>query len=154
MANTTKLDMPRISGNQNRKHVTHNEALDILDAVVQLSVKTRTLSAPPASPVDGDRYIVNSNPTGAWAGKAGFIAAYQNGAWRFIFPRVGWIVHVADENVLNLFNGTSYGPIPFYTTVYNPQGVSPANPVTGMVYFDFNLKKLRVYTGTAWENLN
>ena len=45
-------------GNQNQKHITHNEALRMLDALVQLSVLDRDLSAPPDAPADGARYIV------------------------------------------------------------------------------------------------
>jgi hypothetical protein len=35
---------------------------------VQLAVLDRHLTAPPASPADGDRYIVASGAAGAWAG--------------------------------------------------------------------------------------
>jgi transposase len=40
--------------------VTHNEALRLLDAMVQLAVLDRTRMAPPASPNDGDWHIVAS----------------------------------------------------------------------------------------------
>ena len=33
-------------------------------------------------------------------------------------------------------------------------GTAPASPAEGDVYYDATLKKLRVYTGAAWENLN
>lgn len=49
---------------QAQNHVTYNEALRILDGIVQLSVKDRDLTVPPASPADGDRYIVGSGATG------------------------------------------------------------------------------------------
>ena len=55
---TTKLLLPYILAAQAQKHVTHNEALRMLDGLVQLSVLDRNLTAPPASPADGDRYIV------------------------------------------------------------------------------------------------
>lgn len=65
---TVHLALPFIMAAQAQKHVTHNEALRVLDGVVQLSVKDRDLTAPPPSPADGDRYIVASGATGAWAG--------------------------------------------------------------------------------------
>jgi hypothetical protein len=40
---------------QAQKHVTVNEALRLLDGLVQLAVLDRHLTAPPASPADGDR---------------------------------------------------------------------------------------------------
>ena len=65
---TTHLMVPYLAAAQAQKHVTHNEALRILDGLVQLSVLDRDLAAPPASPADGDRYIVGSGATGDWAG--------------------------------------------------------------------------------------
>ena len=48
---------------QAQKHVTHNEALRILDTLVQLAVLDRDLTAPPGSPAEGERWIVKA--TGA-----------------------------------------------------------------------------------------
>jgi hypothetical protein len=58
MSNTTHLQLPYLLASQAQKHVTHNEALRLLDAMVQLAVLDRDLTAPPGSPADGDRYIV------------------------------------------------------------------------------------------------
>ena len=46
---TTHLLLPYILAAQAQKHVTHNEALRILDGLVQLSVLDRDLTAPPGS---------------------------------------------------------------------------------------------------------
>ena len=62
---TTHLLLPYILAAQAQKHVTHNEALRLLDGLVQLSVLDRDLTAPPGSPTDGDRYIVGSGATAA-----------------------------------------------------------------------------------------
>ena len=59
---TTHLKLPYLAAAQAQKHVTHNEALRLLDGLVQLSVLDRDLTAPPGSPVDGDRYVVASGP--------------------------------------------------------------------------------------------
>src|SRR5262249_37993800 len=53
---TSNLNRPFILAAQAQKHVTHNEALRALDAVVQLMVLDKDLSAPPGSPVEGARY--------------------------------------------------------------------------------------------------
>ncbi len=87
MPDTTPiLQLPYILPSQAQKHVTHNEAIRVLDVLVQLAVTARNLSAPPASPVQGDRYIVATGASGAWAGKVGQIALYENGAWQFFAP--------------------------------------------------------------------
>ena len=65
---TTHLLLPYILAAQAQKHVTHNEALRLLDGLVQLSVLDRDLTAPPGSPADGDRYIVGSRRDGRLGG--------------------------------------------------------------------------------------
>ncbi len=97
MANTANLALPYLEASQSQKHVSVNEALSGLDALVQLSVLDRDLAAPPGGPAEGDRYLVAASPTGAWAGQAGKIAAWQAGAWVFRTPRNGWQAWVADE---------------------------------------------------------
>lgn len=108
MTNTTKLALSLIDQNQSQKHVTHNMALVALDAIVHLSV-IGTLSAPPGSPADTDRYIVGASATGAWAGKDGQIAAYQNGAWAFYPPQNGWRCYDQSAGTLRVWTGSSWG---------------------------------------------
>ncbi len=108
MDNTPNLSLPYIAAAQAQKHVTHNEAIRALDAVVQLSVLDRDLAAPPVSPADGERYIVAAPATGDWAGKEGQIAAWQDNAWMFYVPNKGWLVWVADENALLAWDGTAW----------------------------------------------
>jgi hypothetical protein len=108
MAETPNLGLPYLLAAQSQKHVTHNDAIRALDALVQIAVLDRNLATPPASPADGDRYIVDSSPTGAWAGHAGSIAAFQDGAWMFYPPNEGWLAWIADESVEVVFNGTAW----------------------------------------------
>ncbi len=89
--------------------MTHNEAVRALDAIVQLSVVDRDLTAPPGSPVDGQRFfIVGAAPTGLWAGHARKIAAFQDGAWMFHAPSEGWLSWIADEDTLVGWDGTAW----------------------------------------------
>ncbi len=108
MSDTTHLAMPFIEAAQAQKHVTHNEALQILDAIVMLSVLDRDLATPPATLADGDRYLVAASATGDWSGHDGKIAAWQDGAWTFHTPREGWFVWLADEDIFLVFNGASW----------------------------------------------
>ena len=102
------LQLPYIMAAQAQKHVTHNEAIRTLDALVQLAVLSRTLPQPPAAPVNGQRYIVAAAATGAWAGQSGKIAAFQDGAWSLLSPKAGWIAWVGDESKLYAFDGTAW----------------------------------------------
>lgn len=108
---TPNLAMPYLAPAQAQKHVTHNEALRMLDAIIQIGVKDRDLAAPPTAPGEGDRYLVAASPTGAWAGKAGQIAAWQDGAWAFYPPKDGWLVWVADEDKLIVSDGAAWAPV-------------------------------------------
>jgi hypothetical protein len=108
-AATPNLALPYIAPAQAMKHVTHNEAIRALDGLVQLAVLDRDRQAPPAAPADGDRYIVAAGATGAWAGKAGRVAAYQDGAWAFFTPRAGWVAWIAAEQLLVVHDGSGWG---------------------------------------------
>jgi hypothetical protein len=89
------LALPLIQPAQAQKHVTHNEALRLLDVLVQAAVLTRGDNAPPATPAAGDRHIVGPSPTGAWAGQSERIAVWEDpGGWFFLAPAEGWTVHV------------------------------------------------------------
>jgi len=79
-----------------------------LGAIVGLSVLSRTVTAPPASPADGDRYIIPSGATGAWAGKAGQIAVWIGGAWEYHAPKTGWLAYIAAEDKLAAYKGSSW----------------------------------------------
>jgi len=108
MTDTVNLGLPCIEGSQAQKHVTHNDALRILDTLVQLAVLDRDLSAPPGSPSEGQRWIVKSAGTGAWAGHDNAVAAWQDGAWQFSAPQTGWCAFVVDEGALLIWNGTAW----------------------------------------------
>ncbi len=81
-----------------------------LGAVVGLSVKSRATTTPPASPADGDRYLVPAGATGAWSGKTDQIAARVAGVWEFHAPKVGWLAYVEDEQVLSAYKATGWSP--------------------------------------------
>ncbi len=108
---TPNLGLPYIMAAQSQKHVTHNEAIRALDALVQLSVLDRGLSTPPGAPVEGARYIVAASPTDAWSGHAGHIAAWQDGAWIFYPPAEGWIAWIADENAAVVWSGSEWSAL-------------------------------------------
>ncbi len=103
---TPNLSLPYIMPSQAQKHVTHNEALAILDALVQLAVLDRHLVAPPTNPSDGDCYLVPGNATGAWAGQSDKVATLQDGAWLFLAPKPGWHAFAVNEGRLLFWNGS------------------------------------------------
>lgn len=107
---TTNLQLPLLAAAQAQKHVTHNEALLLIDGLAQASVITRGATEPPAEPEDGARYIPASGATGAWADWDLNIAYYLDGVWRKLVPRPGWRVWIADEDRLVAWDGTMWRP--------------------------------------------
>ncbi len=117
---STHLGLPYLLAAQAQKHVTHNEALRLLDAMVQLAVLDRTRTTPPVSPSDGDRHLVASGATGLWAGWDLNVAFWVDGVWMRLVPRQGWLVWIAAEQVFVVWNGSAWDPVGV------PQDVSDA----------------------------
>ncbi|NWA25522.1 DUF2793 domain-containing protein [Pseudomonas gingeri] len=65
-----------------------NEAINTIDATLQLAVLTAGGNSPPAAPAEGDRHAVGPNPAGAWAGKTGMVARYLDGYWSFFVAHI------------------------------------------------------------------
>ena len=103
------LALPLIAAAQAQKHVTHNEALGLLDALVHLSVKSHSLTAPPASPAAGDRQIVAAPAAGGFGGHAGEVAEFDGDHWRFLAPRAGWLAWLEDEHCPFVHDGAGWG---------------------------------------------
>lgn len=105
---SNSLSLPYILPNQAQKHVTHNEALRILDVVTQLAVISDDMLVAPAAPSEGARYIVGVAATGDWAGHDGEVALYETGNWRFFVPRAGWRAFVISREALVAHDGTDW----------------------------------------------
>lgn len=84
------LALPYLMPSQAQKHVTHNEALRLLDALVQLTVEDFGSETPPLSPQEGEAHVLGAAPTDGWAGQAGRLAVWQDSAWHFLEPQEGW----------------------------------------------------------------
>ncbi len=108
MTDTLRLSLPLLAAGQAQKHVTHNDALTRLDALIHLSVESRTQNAPPAIPTELSAFIVPPGGTGAFAGRADQLALYEDGGWTFLMPRPGWQAWVADEAEHNLWTGSEW----------------------------------------------
>lgn len=92
MSNSSaNLNLPYIQPAQAQKHVTHNEAIEVLDVVVQLFVQSFDATVPPVGATDGQAYALGATVTGDWVGQAGQVALFLNGGWDFVSPKEGWI---------------------------------------------------------------
>lgn len=66
---TGRLKLPYIIQAQAQKEVTHNQALNILDVLIN-TVAISITDTPPENPNEGDIYIIGNNPEGIFDGNA------------------------------------------------------------------------------------
>lgn len=95
---SANLSMPLLMPAQAQKHVTHNEALLVLDALVQLTVLDRDLAFPPSEPIAGQRHIVPAGAGALWGGPDHAVAVFDGVAWQFHPPQPGWRAFVLAED--------------------------------------------------------
>ena len=78
-------------------------------------------------PTEGDRYLVGTDATGAFAGQEGQIALFDLGAWRFFVPHAGWLAHVEAEDCSSSSDGAQWktsGAVP--REIHNLSGLASA----------------------------
>jgi hypothetical protein len=102
------LSLDYLVADQAQKHVTVNQALRRLDGLAHLAVISRKLAIPPSAPSNGARYLIPENSQDLWAGRAGQIAIYEDTAWAFLRPQIGWRVWQSDEKHLLAYDGASW----------------------------------------------
>lgn len=109
MTITSKLALELLQNNAANQTLA-NTTFAQLNQIVQAGVVDKDLSTPPGSPADESLYIVASSPTGSWSGQSGKLAYWltSTGAWQFITPREGMLVHVNDEDLFYKYNGSSW----------------------------------------------
>lgn len=110
MSNSFHLGFPFLEAAQAQKHVTVNEALRRLDALLHLSIAARDLAAPPEEAEEGARYIVGAEAEGAWTGHEGELAALIDGAWVFFAPAAGWQAFDEAAGIMLVHDGAGWSP--------------------------------------------
>lgn len=66
------------------------------------------INAPPASPADGQCFVVGDAPTGAWAGHAKALAGYAPGGWRFVEAVAGMTALDKASGQTAAYDGTAW----------------------------------------------
>jgi hypothetical protein len=102
---TPKLAMPFIMPSQAQKHVTHNEAIELLDMIVQLTLESASATVPSLAPVEGQAWALGAAPTNDWTGQGGKIASWRGGGWLYVSPQDGWMAWCKDDTTLKVYTG-------------------------------------------------
>lgn len=166
---TTNLHLPYLAAGQAQKHVIVNESLRWLDAIVQLTIVSASTSAQPATPNDGDVYILPAGKSGAtWGVMANAaLAYYRDGAWEET-PREGWRGYVRDSDQLVAYSGATWTRVaPAYAAGDFTPTISFATPsdlsaayasqvghymrIGDLVYFEMVVSRALTYTTAAGD---
>ena len=113
MADTSpRWALPLLHAGQAQKELHHNEALMLIDALLHGRAQSAGGDAPPTDPQAGQCWIVGDQPQGAWAGQAGSLACWTPGGWRFVTPRAGLSIQVADRGHALIHDGAQWMATP------------------------------------------
>lgn len=93
MTDTINNKIPFVPENTIDPAAGLNLSLNTVDALLQVLVQSVGANTPPAG-VEGQRFIVGTTPTGAWAGQANKLARFLDGAWQFFSAR--YVLNAAD----------------------------------------------------------
>lgn len=105
---TNRYALPLLQVAQARKEVTHNEALAGIDSLLHLAVETAALASPPIAPLPGQAWIVGAAPSGVWAGRAGEVASFGSGGWRYALPQEGCVAWLRDLQRFSVFTAAGW----------------------------------------------
>lgn len=99
---TPNLELPEVPEAIQGASDEINAGFRRLDAITQLTVldKDLTVATLPASPQQGDRYIIGSGA------RAGHVAYRAPTGWQYFIPRPGWRARVLDEDAWYVFTGS------------------------------------------------
>jgi hypothetical protein len=111
---TPKLKLDYMYASQAEKHVTFNQSLSMLDAVFQSVALSASTPTPPTNPSEGDLYLIPQAALADWGQiPQGNMAAFINGAWRYLTPSLGSRIYVCDEDAVLIWQGSKWRRLSF-----------------------------------------
>lgn len=109
MADTTRrFELPFILPGQAQKELFHNEALVRIDLALHPAVEGAPAGEPPPGPAEGQCWIVAEPADGDWEGRAGQLAMWTEGGWRFVAPAPGTIAWNKAAGLPLLWDGAQW----------------------------------------------
>jgi hypothetical protein len=107
---TARHGLPNLYVGQAQKEVTHNEALARIDALLHPAVEalaTEPISGLTASD-DGRCWLIAASASGLWTGRAGQIARWSGGSWRYLAPVAGMTLWLSSTGKRLFYIGSDW----------------------------------------------
>ena len=105
---TARFSLPFIMPAQAQKHLTHNDALRVLDLFLHLCIQDDTLITPPETVHENDAYIIPDGAIDEWSGRINQIAVFWDGTWQFFVPAAGWVAWIKTTQKVAVFDGNAW----------------------------------------------
>lgn len=105
---SNRFGLPLLAAAQAQKETTHNEAIALIDLLVNPVVQSIAQVNIPSAPLPGQAWIVGAGATGAWVGNTNKIAGWTLSGWRFITPVEAMSVWSLSDAATVQFNGTAW----------------------------------------------
>ena len=139
---TARFSLPFIMPAQAQKHLTHNEALRVLDLFLHLCIQDDTLITPPETAHENDAYIIPDGAIDEWSGRINQIAVFWDGAWQFFVPAAGWVAWIKTTQKVAVFDGNAW-------TISTTSGGAAVGP-SGKSAYDIAVENGFEGTQTQW----
>ena len=111
MENTGRYALPLIMPQQAQKHVTHNEALTLVDGLIFPVIAGFGSNVAPTNPVPGKAWYTGPNPTGDWFDQPLRLAIFTSAGWRFVVPQKGLTAFDETSGQMILFDGSNWASL-------------------------------------------
>lgn len=110
MPQSPGLGFELLTSNQDSKHVTVNASALILEAV-SIGVVVSQVNTPPASPTNGQLYIVGTAGTGAFLAQNNKLALYDSTTWYFYSPKTNQTLYNTALASYVRFGGSTWASV-------------------------------------------
>ena len=101
---TPRFALPLLFSGQSQKEFYVNEAHALADALLHAACEGEATD-PPASPSDGEAWLIGTGASGEWVGEDGKLASFQAGNWLFAAPNDGMRLFDRSTSQMLLYSG-------------------------------------------------
>lgn len=105
---TLYQNLPLLAPAQSLKYITHNEALQTLDVLLNCAVKQIDVQTLPETAVAGTRILLSNTPSLPLTNHANALASYDGEQWTFRLPKIGWRVYDTSSEQAYVFGGQNW----------------------------------------------